>query len=209
MTDKNKALIVTILDRSGSMNKIASDMVGGYTRFIEEQKAQPGICEVSLYQFDDLYETVYECKPIAEVPELKLEPRSSTALWDAVGRSIVHTGKSLLATPEDQRPGVVVVMIITDGHENASKEYKPSHVRAMIEKQEKEYNWRFVYLGATAAGLKDAQGLGIKTKGMYQANAAGVQHMYSETSRSIGSLRSAVRGGNANAPLDVDLSKKS
>jgi len=208
MTDKNKALIVVVLDHSGSMEKIQGDMVGGFKTFMEEQKALPGICEVSLYQFDDRYETVYEQKPIGEVPKLVLEPRGSTALWDALGRSIINVGMGLSKLPEEQRPGAVVVLVITDGQENASQEFTAPRVREMIKVQQSDYQWKFAYLGASESSFNDAQHLGIATAGQYVASAAGVNQLYAATSKGVGSYRDSIQRGVSNAALDIDLKDK-
>lgn len=208
MVDTNKALIVVVLDRSGSMQTIQKDMVGGFARFVEEQRAQPGQCEMSLYQFDDAYDVVYERKPIADVPPLALVPRGSTALLDAVGKTIAAVGEQLAAAPEAQRPGAVVVLVITDGHENASKEWTRAKVAALVREQEKSYNWRFVYLGADAAAFAEAASMGIAQASSYSTQNVG--GAYGATSRGIGSFRSAVRSGNlsASVPVPKDLSEE-
>src|SRR5437879_5693749 len=111
MTNQNLTHIVAILDRSGSMMSIREDMQGGFNNFIAEQAKTPGEVRVSLYQFDTEYDTVYENKPLAEVPALVLEPRGGTALLDAVGRTITTVGQKLAQLDEDDRPGLVVVVI--------------------------------------------------------------------------------------------------
>lgn len=204
MTDQNKTEIVVILDRSGSMDSIRADMEGGFKRFIEEQRAQPGVCAVSLYQFDDQYDVVYEDKPIAEVPPLSLLPRGWTALLDALGKSVVRVGERLRAKPEHERPGAVIVVVITDGQENKSTEYNRQQVRTLITLQEGTYNWRFMYLGADASAFAEAGSLGIVTAAQYSPSRKGVQNLYAAASASVSSHRSNVRGGNARAALNID-----
>ncbi len=203
MTDSNKTLIVTVLDRSGSMTAIRADMEGGFNQFIAEQKVLPGECLVSLYQFDDSYDVVYENVPIAEVKPLILEPRGWTALLDALGKTITTVGEQLRALPEEKRPGAVIVQVITDGQENKSKEYSLAQVKTLIDTQQTQYNWQFLYLGASASTFGDAQSLGIAQVAQYTANSAGVKGMYDSTSASVRGYRNAVSRGVKGAKIDL------
>ena len=112
MTDPTYTDITMVLDRSGSMQSIKTDTIGGFDAFISEQRQVPGRCTVSLVQFDNEYEEVYTGRPIAEVPTLTLVPRGSTAMLDAIGRAVNATGARLAAMPEDRRPGTVIVGIM-------------------------------------------------------------------------------------------------
>lgn len=155
MPNQSKTLIVVVLDRSGSMDVICDDIAGGFNSFIEEQRKQPGECAVTLTQFDDKYEVVYNNKSIADVPKLAAHgnyvPRGNTALYDAVGRTINEVGAELNKLAEADRPGKLLFVIITDGQENASKEFAPSKVGEMIKHQQTVYQWQFTYLAATLA----------------------------------------------------------
>lgn len=145
--------ITVVLDRTGSMSDIADDMRGGFNTFIAEQKKLPGELRVSLFQFDSVsMEWVYENRPVAEVPPLELIPRSNTPLWDALGRSVTDTGNRLAKLAEADRPGHVLVLVITDGQENSSNEWEPDKVRELIKTQTDQYKWSFQFLGA---GLSD------------------------------------------------------
>lgn len=188
--------IVTILDRSGSMQGIAKDMEGGFNRFIAEQKLVPGKCKVSLYQFDDAYDVVYEGRDLADVPPCSLEARGSTALLDAVGRTINAVGARLSAMPEGERPGKVVVLIITDGCENASREFNAPRVKAMVEHQQAKYKWQFVYLGSSLSTFADAAEIGVRPGSTYSYAGSGVgaQNMFSTVARSNSEYRAGGRG---------------
>lgn len=205
MTDKNKTEIVVILDRSGSMMSIQKDMVGGFNTFIEEQKKVPGKCSVSLYQFDTEYGVVYEQKDLNEVPSLELVPRGGTALLDAVGLTSVAVGARLAKLPEEQRPGAVILLIITDGQENSSKEYTYEMVRKTIETQEKTYAWKYVYLGCDASTMKEGGMLGIANTSSYKGTGQGVNAMYGVVSRSVGSYRNAVAAAGSSAVCDFNI----
>src|SRR5688572_21912856 len=110
--------ITIVLDRSGSMHSVASDTIGGFNRFLADQQKAPGQATLTLNQFDDVFERVIDARDIQQAPPLtneSFQPRNSTALLDAIGRSIRDTGQRLAAMPEPERPGKVVMVIITDG----------------------------------------------------------------------------------------------
>jgi hypothetical protein len=188
--------VIVVLDRSGSMASIAKDMCGGFDTFIAEQRQQPGELRVSLHQFDDVHETVYENRNVQEVGPLVLEPRSMTALLDAVGRAITSTGQRFAAMPEHERPHKVIFMIITDGHENASREYTRDRIRGMIQHQESKYGWTFVFLGANQNAFGEAQAMGVQAGNTmnFAANAVGTQEAYKSFSGKISSVRSRSAG---------------
>ncbi len=156
MTNTDKTLIAALLDRSGSMEVIAEDMRGGFDAFMARESAQTGTALVTLAQFDHEYNVVYRDQPTEAVPPLTLEPRGRTALLDAIGRFVTEVGAGLAALPEQDRPGEVTVLVITDGLENASAEWTIEGVRTLIAHQETVYSWDFVFLGANM----DAVGVG-------------------------------------------------
>ncbi|MBP6997212.1 MAG: VWA domain-containing protein [Phycicoccus sp.] len=161
MTDPQLTHIEFILDRSGSMASIKGDIEGGFDSFVAGQRSAPGRCTVSLAQFDDHYEVVYTDLPLADVPALTLQPRGSTAMLDAIGRSMTTLGQRLAALPEDARPGTVIVAIVTDGLENASREWTRPAIKALIEHQSRGYSWQFLYLGADQDAVEVGTGMGI------------------------------------------------
>ena len=113
------------------MESIAADVIKGFNTFLADQQRQPGDCRLTLVQFDDRYEVLYTGRPLAEAPELTREtfvPRGTTALLDAIGRTIDATGDRLGALAEAERPDRVLVAIITDGLENASTDYSREQI---------------------------------------------------------------------------------
>ena len=132
MTRSDLTHLYFLLDRSGSMQSIKTDTEGGFAAFIEEQRRAPGECRVTLAQFDNDYEVVYADRPLADVPPLDLQPRGSTALLDAMGRTISDAGTALAALRESERPGTVIVAIMTDGMENASHEWTHPAIKALV-----------------------------------------------------------------------------
>lgn len=153
--------ITIVMDRSGSMSSIRDDAEGGLNSFIEEQKQQPGDATFTLVQFDTEYEFVHKAVPISSVPRCDLRPRGNTALLDAVGRAITETGERLSATKEEDRPGLVVFVILTDGMENSSREFSRDKIKEMIEHQQTNYNWKFVFLAANQDAFATGGAMGI------------------------------------------------
>jgi len=161
MTNPDLRHIAVILDRSGSMQAVKTDTEGGLAAFLEAQHDAPGTTTVSLYQFDDQYEAVYERKQLDDVPPFVLRPRGATALLDAVGRTITTLGEALADTQEADRPSEVIVVILTDGQENASSEYTATAVKKLITQQQDEYGWKFVFLGADQDAFAAGGEMGI------------------------------------------------
>ena len=159
-----------IVDRSGSMSSIAEDMVGGLRTFVETEKTRRDDLtnkvkdvKVSYYIFDDKYEEVFSEKDIQNVkPEdFKLVPRGWTALIDAIGKTITSVGERLSNLAENDRPNRVLFMIVTDGADNRSSEYKLSKVKDMIKHQRDVYAWDFAFLGANIDTFGTANSLSI------------------------------------------------
>ena len=144
---------VFILDRSGSMDSCRSDTIGGYNSFIRDQVEFGGT--MTLVQFDHEVLNVYEDVPIDKVVPLNEEtfkPRGSTALFDAIGKTI----KSI---KDGGDPPTVV--ILTDGHENSSNAFTKSHVKDLIDLKTKDHGWNFVYLGANQDAFAIGGDIGI------------------------------------------------
>lgn len=153
--------IEVLLDRSGSMDTLKDDMEQGFNRFLKEQKSVPGKATIGLTQFDYEHETVYSMLPISEAPNLRLDPRGSTALIDAMCKSIDDLGDRLAAMRESERPGKVIFVIITDGYENASRKHKRADAMGRVQRQQDQYQWEFIYLGANQDAIAEAATYGI------------------------------------------------
>jgi len=189
-----KADITLILDRSGSMESIAADTIGGINKFLADQKSVPGECAFTLVQFDDRYEMVHNAVPIARVEPLTSQtfvPRGSTALLDALARSIDEAGARIAAMPVLQRPDKVICVIVTDGQENASHHTTRAQVFDRITLQRDTYKWEFVFLGANQDAIAEAGRLGIGAAASmnYAASATGVNATYDAMTDTMRSLR--------------------
>ena len=163
MTDPDYVHYILIIDRSGSMMRIASDAEGGIKSFITKQLegVDGDKRTVSLYQFDTVHEKVYDFDLLKKAKNYKLLPRGGTALLDACGYAITQEGEKLALMVEEQRPGYVMVVIVTDGQENSSKEYTRAQVKEMTEHQQSKYGWRFTYLAANQDAFAEAASIGI------------------------------------------------
>jgi hypothetical protein len=143
--------LVFVLDRSGSMNCVAENAVADFNAFLRDQQTAPGDARFTLVLFDDEYLVPANALPISQVAPLDATtyiPRGSTALLNAMGRTIDDLGRRLSGLPEPERPARVIVAILTDGHENASQKYTLSDVAARIRRQRDEYSWQFSVFGS-------------------------------------------------------------
>lgn len=181
--------ITLVVDRSGSMEEIKEDAQGGVNAFISRQAQEPGEALFTLVQFDTEYEFVHKGVPISEVAEYELVPRGMTALLDAVGRAINETGRRLAAMPEQERPGLVIFVIVTDGHENSSHEFSKARIKAMIERQQDVYNWHFTFLGADQDAFDEAAQMGIHTDGVAMFAACQMAGTYDATASKVARMR--------------------
>jgi len=189
--------ITFVLDRSGSMWTIWDDTIGGFNSFLNEQKKLPDKCHLTLVKFDHEYDFVYQNQEISTIDKLDRKtfvPRGNTALFDAIGRSIIETETRLLKLNKKERPNKVIFVIQTDGAENASKEYTREKIAELIKNHQKEHDWEFIFLGANQDAITSGQSMGF-TKGQslsYASNAHGTQSLYT----SVNSLVSNIRSGS-------------
>ncbi len=182
--------IALLVDRSGSMHTIQADAQGGIAAFLAEQAAQPGEATISLFQFDNDYERVFGPVPVADAPAYELHPRGMTALLDALGRSIGDTASYLAAMPEADRPGVILA-VVTDGQENASREMGRTAVKDLITGKTAA-GWQFAFLSADLDAVQEARDLGVPlaSSASYDSSPAGTRDAYSVLSASVSRTRS-------------------
>jgi hypothetical protein len=188
--------ITLVVDRSGSMAAIQDDAEGGVNAFIAEQKETPGEALLTLVQFDTEYEFLHNGVPIREAGKYELHPRGATALLDAVGRAIVETGRRLATTPEPDRPGLVIFVVVTDGQENSSREFTKSQIKEMIERQQEVYNWKFTFLGANQDAFAEAHDLGIQAAGAAAYAPERVMAAYQATGDKVARMRRQAAAGD-------------
>lgn len=151
-----------VIDRSGSMGSCWTDVVGGYEQIVKDNKAVEGECTFTVAAFDTEYELIEDFTDIQKVDEkLKVNPRSMTALLDAIGKTIVSVGEKLSKLNEEDRPEKVIMLIQTDGAENSSREFTRDSIKKLIEEHTKVYNWQFQFLGADLKSVNEARNWGI------------------------------------------------
>ena len=174
--------IVFLLDRSGSMCGLEKDTIGGFNTFVQKQAELEGETKVTTVLFDDQYEILWDGENAKDIKLTRDEyfVRGTTALLDAVGKTILSVGNRLAMTKEEARPGKVIFVITTDGMENASSEFTYAKVKELIHHQKQKYNWDFIFMGANIDVAKEADSLGIDAKNAYNFDASeeGVEVMY-------------------------------
>ena len=192
--NNNITELVFILDRSGSMSGLESDTVGGFNTMIEKQKKQNAPCYVSTVLFNHTSEVLYDRVKLGEVQKMTEEDffvGGSTALMDAIGGAIHHIGNiHKYIRPEDV-PANTMFVIMTDGMENASRNYSSDRVKQMIERQKKRYGWEFLFIGANIDAVETAARYGIDADRAvnYHADKEGTRVVYQSVANAVCSLR--------------------
>jgi uncharacterized protein YydD (DUF2326 family) len=186
--------LIFILDRSGSMSGLGSDTIGGYNAMLEKQKKEPGEAVITTVLFDDKYELLHDrinIRGIEPITEKEYYVRGTTALLDAVGRTISKIVNVQKHTVEDERAENVMFVITTDGMENASREYSYEKIRRMIEHQKSKYGWEFIFLGANIDAVDTAErfGIGQDRAVNYNADSEGTLLNYEVISETVSNLR--------------------
>ena len=156
--------IAFILDRSGSMNHCQQAAIDGFNQFLTDQQNIEGLAKLTLVLFDDEYLVRVSSVPVQEVVPLTddtYQPRGCTALLDALGQTIDNLGDRLAGLAEKDRPGQVIVAILTDGLENASQRFTWKEIAAKIKHQTDIYKWTFLFLGANQDAIATAANLSI------------------------------------------------
>jgi uncharacterized protein YegL len=206
MTDPNRTHITAVLDRSGSMQCLTAETVSGFNKFVADQKAVPGTANLTLVLFNTDYKVVHDAVDIQKVPDLTAEVYNAngyTALYDALAEAIKKTGEALEKLPETERPGVVIVLVMTDGAENSSKEYGGQRglaaLQAMVKHQTEKYSWKFVFMGANIDAKAVGSSLGVQQDWAmnYKSDSAGTYEAYAVMSNGTRGLREfSSRGGD-------------
>ncbi|MCL2670569.1 MAG: hypothetical protein FWF10_00850 [Clostridiales bacterium] len=198
--------LVFILDRSGSMSGLEQDTIGGYNALLEKQKNEPGEAIITTVLFDDRYELLHDRIPlvgIAPITDREYYVRGCTALLDAIGRTIDKIGNARKHTAETERAEKVMIVITTDGMENASREYRYDKIKSMIERQKEKYGWEFLFIGANIDAVETAGRFGIAPDraANYRADPIGTAHMYDAIGEAVHCARQA-------APICADWKQK-
>lgn len=179
---ENKTELVFILDRSGSMEGLEGDTIGGFNSMLKRQKETKENVNVTTVLFDDRVDIIHDRFPIDIVQPLTEKDyfvRGCTALLDAVGEAVHKVENVQDHLPEGYKADNIIFVITTDGHENSSREYSAKQIRNMIE-EKKEKGWEFLFLGANMDAVAEAEKIGISRNRAvtYENDSVGVQTNY-------------------------------
>ena len=206
--------LVFILDRSGSMNGLESDTIGGFNSVLAKQKTEEGMAHITTVLFDDVVELLHDRYDLEKVPmitENEYFVRGTTALLDAIGKTIHKMGNVQKYASEDERAEKVVFVIITDGMENASREYSYDQIKRMIDRQKEKYGWEFIFLGANIDAIETAKRFGIAEEmaANYHADREGTQLNYEAVNLAFSMVRnSGAVDKNWKAKIDKDYNAR-
>ncbi len=198
--------VVFILDRSGSMAGLEKDTIGGFNAMLEKQRRGEGQALISTVLFSNESAVIHDRVDARDVPPLTEKDYfvcGCTALLDAVGGAIHHIGNVHKYAREEDRPERTLLVITTDGMENASRHYDLRRVRTMIERQKARYGWEFLFLGANIDAVDTAARLGIDADraANFHCDARGTQLNYEAVSDAVSAMRCA-------APLSADWKER-
>ncbi len=192
--NKDLTELVFILDKSGSMAGLEEDTIGGFNSLLAKQKKHEGQALITTVLFDNNYEVLHSRAAIQTVNPITSDEyyvEGSTALLDAIGRTIEKIGRAVGKMPEAERPGQVMFTIITDGMENASRRYSYGKIKEMIEHRKAEFGWEFIFLGANIDAIASAAqiGIGPKFSARYNSDAIGTGLNFSSVNDAIYEMR--------------------
>lgn len=186
-----------VLDRSGSMDSMKREIIGGFNSFLEDQKEVPGSATMTLVQFDDQIDRLAAFKPLSEIKPLDdatYVPRGCTRLYDAIGLTVTTVKDEIKKA--DEKPDKVLVVILTDGMENASQEYETNSIKSLLEAQQAA-GWEFTFIGANQDAILTARGIGLTNAAAnmtYAATPKGAVNMMASLSAATASFRCAPSG---------------
>lgn len=188
--------VVFILDRSGSMNGLEGDTIGGFNAMIEKQKKEEGEAYITTVLFDDQVEILHDRIPVKKVEPMTAEQyyvRGMTALLDAVGSSVHLIANIHKYAREEDRPEKTLFIITTDGFENASHTYDYDQVKKMVEMEQDEYGWEFLFMGANMDAIEVADRFGIRADRAidYECDSEGTALNYQAWSDAVSAVRNS------------------
>lgn len=191
--------LVFVIDASGSMSSLTDETIGGFNSLIEQQKKDKGETRITAVLFNNRVKKIYDNTDVNSIEPLNENTyvtTGMTALYDGIGIAIDSVGERLAATPEDERPEKVMVVVITDGNENSSMRYSFDDVKSRIDHQQSKYSWEFMFLGADLSSVNEAQSLGFNPSysKQYTASKKGTQTVYAAVAGVATSAKLQSRG---------------
>jgi hypothetical protein len=224
MCKDNLIHVCFIIDESGSMYGSEGDVVGGFNKTIDDQKAiEGGECLVSYFKFSDNVKEMFVGRKLEDIKPMTTRrdgwaenyiissislnniftdgelsakkedadttfvysPGGCTAMNDGIGTAIDRIGKWLSDMPEEERPSKNLIVIMTDGEENVSKEYSLKQIKEMIQHQTEKYNWTFVYMGMDITSAECADNLGISNRSFSSKSSVDTYKNYDNISSAV------------------------
>lgn len=211
---QNLTELVFLLDRSGSMQGLEGDTIGGFNSMLEKQKKEPGKAVVSTVLFDDRLTVLHDrvaVEKVRPITEKDYCVRGCTALLDAIGETVRHIGNIHKYARSEDVPQHTLFVITTDGMENASRRYSATQIRKMIRRQQETYGWEFLFLGANIDAVETAGELGIGPDRAvnYHCDSAGTRLNYEVVSQAVAAVRcSAPLGEHWKDAIEADFQNR-
>lgn len=201
--------ITFVLDSSGSMAKIEDDTKGGFNVFLKEQQEEEGTATVTLFDFNSTVELVYRDRSIENAPELDSDnyrPSGQTALHDAISQAVTETSDRIETMASSDRPDNVIMVVLTDGKENAS-ETPQDVVRERVETRREGDDWEFLFIGANQDAALTADDMGMDAdKSLDMSHSGeGAEAAYRATSKSVSRAR---KGGTTGGYTEEDRQRQ-
>ncbi len=209
MSESGHVEIICVMDRSGSMGAVEADAIGGFNKFLREQKKESGRARFSLVLFNQTYELLCDGLDLQQVPELDSRTYAvggMTALLDAVGTAVDTARTRIAAMPQQERPTAVLVAILTDGLENSSREYTRERVFELINEQRQKHDWEFIFLAAEQDAISEGRRMGVREEDSYnfRRDSEDVQRAYREMSSRASLTRRRARRRRKRTSEDED-----
>ena len=201
MQDNQMTELVFILDRSGSMGGLVKDTIGGFNGMIDKQKTETGKAFVTTILFDDKIETLHDRIDLEKIQPLTNKDyfvRGSTALLDAVGKTINHISNIYKYIRPEDVPSKTMFIITTDGLENSSREFSYAKIKSLIEEKQK-LGWEFIFIGANMDAVTEGAKFGIAAERAvnYHADKIGTGNLFDAVSASVSEMRNSRNVSNA------------
>ena len=206
--------LVFILDRSGSMYGLERDTIGGFNSMLDKQRTRSGAAFVTTVLFNQERTFLHDRLPLERVPnitEAQYTPVGGTALLDAVGSTIRHIARIHKYARKEDVPEKTLFVIITDGMENASREYSYDRVKELIAHEQRKYGWEFLFLGANIDAAREGARFGIRPERAvtYKCDAEGTALNYDAVCEAVTELRAnRPLGSGWRSRIDADVKKR-
>lgn len=201
--DNNYTAMLLVVDRSGSMASIRTEVEESLAGLIASQAKEPGLTTVDVVTFDTEQSLDYQMAA-PEAVKILIEPRGGTALLDTLFMSIEGFSKSIAALPEHAQPGKKIVVVATDGEENSSTLVKHAAVKELVKSKQNHDGFEMVFLGANQDAVLEGTNLGFQADASltFDADSMGVASMAQAASRFVSDARSGHRKGFTEAERD-------